>query len=160
TTALDVTVQQQVLSVFEGLARAGRGVLLITHDLAVASEIADRIAVMQDGRIVETGPTRRVLTMPGQVYTRRLMAAVPGAATRGHWLAAGGEAPERKTVARDRRPLLEVDGVSVRFKRPDGDMLDALADVSLVIRPGETLGVVGESGSGKTTLGKVALALQ
>jgi peptide/nickel transport system ATP-binding protein len=160
TTALDVTVQQQVLSVFEGLARAGHGVLLITHDLAVAAQIADRIAVMQDGRIVETGSARPVLTMPGQVYTQRLMAAVPGAATRGHWLAAIGDAPERKTVGCDQRPLLEVDDVSVGFKRPDGDVLDALAGVSLVIRPGETLGVVGESGSGKTTLGKVALALQ
>jgi peptide/nickel transport system ATP-binding protein len=160
TTALDVAVQQQILSVFEGLARAGHGVLLITHDLAVAAQIADRIAVMQHGRIVETGPARSVLMMPGQVYTQRLMAAVPGAATRGHWLAAIGDAPARKAVACDQRPLLEIDNVSVRFKRPGGDMLDALAGVSLVIRPGETLGVVGESGSGKTTLGRVALALQ
>jgi peptide/nickel transport system ATP-binding protein len=160
TTALDVTVQQQVLSVFEGLARVGHGVLLITHDLAVAAQIADRIAVMQDGRIVETGPARLVLTTPGQVCTQRLMAAVPGAATRGHWLAATGEAPLRQTVASEQRPLLEVDGVSVRFQRPDGTPLDALAEASLVVRPGETLGIVGESGSGKTTLGKVALALQ
>jgi peptide/nickel transport system ATP-binding protein len=160
TTALDVTVQQQVLSVFEGLARVGHGVLLITHDLAVAAQIADRIAVMRDGRIVETGPARLVLAEPGQVYTQRLMAAVPGAATRGHWLAATGEAPLRETVASEQRPLLEVDGVSVRFKRPDGKPLDALAEVSLVVRPGETLGIVGESGSGKTTLGRVALALQ
>ncbi len=160
TTALDVTVQQQVLSVFEGLARVGHGVLLITHDLAVAAQIADRIAVMQDGRIVETGPARLVLTTPGQVCTQRLMAAVPGAATRGRWLAATGDAPLRETVASEQRPLLEVDGVSVRFKRPDGTPLDALAEASLVIRRGETLGIVGESGSGKTTLGKVALALQ
>jgi peptide/nickel transport system ATP-binding protein len=160
TTALDVTVQQQVLSVFEGLARAGHGVLLITHDLAVAAQIADRIAVMQDGRIVETGLARLVLITPVQVYTRRLMAAVPGAATRGHWLAATGDAPLRGTVASEQRPLLEMDGVSVRFKRPDGKPLDALAEASLVIRPGETLGIVGESGSGKTTLGRVALALQ
>jgi peptide/nickel transport system ATP-binding protein len=160
TTALDVTVQQQVLSVFEGLARVGHGVLLITHDLAVAAQIADRIAVMRDGRIVETGPARLLLTEPGQVYTQRLMAAVPGAATRGHWLAATGDAPERETVDGDQPPLLEVDEVSVRFKRPDGKPLDALAEASLVIRPGETLGIVGESGSGKTTLGRVALALQ
>jgi peptide/nickel transport system ATP-binding protein len=160
TTALDVTVQQQVLSVFQGLARAGHGVLLITHDLAVAAQIADRIAVMQDGRLVETGPARLVLSAPGQAYTQRLMAAVPGAATRGHWLVTTGDAPKRKTVTSDQPPLLEADDVSVRFKRPDGNTLDALAGVSLVIRPGETLGIVGESGSGKTTLGKVALALQ
>src|SRR5258708_13948931 len=115
---------------------------------------------MQDGRIVETGPAWLVLTTPGQVCTQRLMAAVPGAATRGRWLAATGDAPLRETVASEQRPLLEVDGVAVGFKRPDGRALDARAEASLVIRRGETLGIVGESGSGKTTLGKVALALQ
>jgi len=160
TTALDVTVQQQVLSVFAELARAGHGVLLITHDLAVAAQVTDRIAVMQDGRIVEAGPARQVLTMPGHAYTRRLLAAVPSAATRGHWLAATGNPPVRETVAIDQRPLLEVDDISVSFRRPDGSPLNALAGVSLVVRPGETLGIAGESGSGKTTLGKVALALQ
>jgi peptide/nickel transport system ATP-binding protein len=160
TTALDGTIQQQVLSVFQELARAGHGVLLITHDLAVAAQVADRIAVMQHGRIVEAGPARLVLTKPSQLYTRRLMAAVPGAATRGHWLVATGDAPARATVTCDQPPLLEVNGVSVRFRRPGRNTLDALAGVSLVIRPGETLGVVGESGSGKTTLGKVVLALQ
>jgi peptide/nickel transport system ATP-binding protein len=160
TTALDVTVQQQIISVFAELARAGHGVLLITHDLAVAAQVAHQIAVLQNGRIVEAGPARRVLTTPGQAYTSRLLAAVPGAATRGRWLAATGDAPVREAIAPDQRPLLEVDDVSLRFRLPDGSPLHALAGVSLVVRPGETLGVVGESGSGKTTLGKVALALQ
>jgi peptide/nickel transport system ATP-binding protein len=162
TTALDVTVQQQVLAVFADLARAGHGVLLITHDLAAAAQVAHRIAVMQHGRIVETGPAQQILTAPGHAYARRLRAAVPGAATRGRRLAGTGtgEALLRQTVARDRPPLLEVDDVSVRFKRPDGSVLDALDRVSLLVRPGETLGIVGESGSGKTTLAKVALALQ
>jgi peptide/nickel transport system ATP-binding protein len=98
--------------------------------------------------------------MPRQAYTQRLIAAVPGAATRGRWLEATGAAPARAAISAEQRPLLEVDDVSLRFRRPDGSALHALAGVSLVVRPGETLGVVGESGSGKTTLGKVALALQ
>jgi peptide/nickel transport system ATP-binding protein len=160
TTALDVTVQQQVLSVFRDLARAGHGVLLITHDLAAAAQVSDRIAVMRNGRIVETGPTGRILARPDQPYTARLIAAAPGADTLGQWLAAKGDAPERKAAASDSRPLLEADNVSVSFRRPDGASLVALAGVSLVVRPGETLGVVGESGSGKTTLARVVLALQ
>jgi peptide/nickel transport system ATP-binding protein len=160
TTALDVSVQQQILSVFADLARAGHGILLITHDLAVAAQVAHRIAVMQNGRIVEAGPARQVLTVPRQVYTQRLIAAVPGAATRGRWLAAAGDAPISEVVAGDRQLLLEMEDVSVRYRRPDGSALDALVGASLVVRSGETLGVVGESGSGKTTLGRVALALQ
>lgn len=160
TTALDVTVQQQILSVFAELARAGHGVLLITHDLAVAAQVADRIAVMQDGLIVEAGPARRVLMMPAHAYTQHLLAAVPSAVTRGKRLAAIGDAPARVAVIGDQPPLLEIRDASVRFRRPDGSPLDALAGVSLRVQSGETLGIVGESGSGKTTLGKVALALQ
>lgn len=161
TTALDVTVQQQILSVFAALARAGHGILLITHDLAVAVRVADQIAVMQHGRIVEAGPARRMLTTPAHPHTQRLMAAVPGRATRTGRLLATADAPGRKVAAaNNQQPVLEIDDVSVSFRRPDGSLLDALARVSLVVRPGETLGVVGESGSGKTTLGRVALALQ
>lgn len=161
TTALDVTVQQQILSVFAGLARAGHGILLITHDLAVAAQVSDQIAVMQHGRIVEAGPTRKILTTPTHLHTQRLMAAVPGRVARGSRPAATPKPPRRKAgVAGDLQPVLEIDDVSVGFKKPDGSVLDALAGVSLVVRPGETLGVVGESGSGKTTLGRVALALQ
>jgi len=190
TTALDVTVQQQILSVFAELARAGHGVLLITHDLAVAAQVSHRIAVMQYGRIVETGPVERVLSMPSHAYTQQLMAAVPGAATRGQRLAIPAQPRPRQTrsaqasqaaqvrevssadqqlilkqaqmraaIRAESQPILEVNNVSLNFKRPDGLPLHALASVSLVVRPGETLGVVGESGSGKTTLGKVALAL-
>ena len=160
TTALDVTIQQQILSLFAALARAGHGVLLITHDLAVAGQISHRMAVMHGGRIVEHGTARAVLKTPSQHYTRRLLAAVPDASTRGRWLAAAGDAPQQPAIAADQEPLLEVKDVSLGFQRPDGSLLPALERVSLVVRPGETLGIVGESGSGKTTLGKVVLALQ
>jgi peptide/nickel transport system ATP-binding protein len=160
TTALDVTVQQQVLSVFGDLARAGHGVLLITHDLAVAAQVADRIAVMQDGRIVEIGPARSVLTKPREAYTRRLMAAVPGRTRDRGLVSAGAEPVRRPPQPGQGPPLLAVNDVSVGFRRPDGRRLDALAGVSVEVRQGETLGVVGESGSGKTTLGRVVLGLQ
>jgi peptide/nickel transport system ATP-binding protein len=149
TTALDVTIQQQILSVFADLARAGHGVLLITHDLAVAAQIAHRIAVMQNGVIVEAGPARPVLAAPTHPYTQRLRAAVPGTTTRGRHLPREGS-----------KPILDVDDVRVSFRRRDGSVFDALAGTSLVIHAGETVGIVGESGSGKTTLAKVALALQ
>jgi peptide/nickel transport system ATP-binding protein len=161
TTALDVTVQRQILSVFADLARAGHGMLLITHDLAVAAQVADQIAVMRNGEIVETGPARRILTTPAHIDTQRLLAAVPGRTMRDSRLAVTAKAPAREaSAAGEQHPVLEIDNVSVSFRRPDGSVLDALAGVSLVVRPGETLGVVGESGSGKTTLGRVALALQ
>lgn len=166
TTALDATVQKQVLKVFTELAQAGHGVLLITHDLGVVAEVADRVIVMQKGRLVESGGARQVLNAPEHPYTRRLLAAIPTAATRGNWLS--GENPLNTHTA----PLiaspatattdiaLQVDRVSVAFTRPDGSAMNAVNQVSLQVRRGETLGIVGESGSGKTTLGKVILALQ
>ncbi|MFS2175423.1 dipeptide ABC transporter ATP-binding protein [Rhizobium pisi] len=160
TTALDATVQQQVLSVFKGLASVGFGVLLITHDLAVAAQLAERVAVMQNGRLVESGPAQDVLSAPQHAYTRRLLAAVPTGATRGRRLSAPDAAPAYSRAPVDGEPLLQVRNVSVGFRRPDGSLLEAVSDVSLQIGRGETLGIVGESGSGKTTLGKIALALR
>ncbi|MCG8709877.1 ABC transporter ATP-binding protein [Brenneria sp. 4F2] len=169
TTALDATVQQQILKVFSALAQVGHGVLLITHDLAVVSQIADRVIVMQKGELVETGVVGQVLSAPRHPYTRQLLAAIPTAATRGKWLA--GENPLHdlsagilSSVIASNRQLppvaLKVDQVSVSFTRPDGGRMDAVKQVSLQVGRGETLGIVGESGSGKTTLGKVILALQ
>lgn len=159
TTALDVTVQQQILSVFQALAKAGHGILLITHDLAVAAQLADRIAVMQNGELVETGPAREVLRKPRHAYTQRLLSAVPSAATRGRWLSTSGTRPVKAQPERS-QPILALRDIAVRFTRPDRSVTHAANGVSLHVYPGETLGIVGESGSGKTTIGKVALALR
>ncbi|MBB3428946.1 peptide/nickel transport system ATP-binding protein [Rhizobium sp. BK312] len=160
TTALDVSVQKRVLAIFRELAAAGHGILLITHDLAVAAQLADRVAVMQRGRVVETGPARLLLSDPRHDYTRQLLAAVPTTAKRGRRLSAPDvPLPPRQPVRSGER-LLEIGNVSMSFRRADGSLLRAVSNVSLHIDRGETLGVVGESGSGKTTLGKIALALQ
>ncbi|MDX6916027.1 ABC transporter ATP-binding protein [Pectobacterium carotovorum] len=170
TTALDATVQKQVLKVFTALAQAGHGVLLITHDLAVVAEVADRVIVMQQGSLVEGGEARQILSAPTHPYTRKLLAAIPTASTRGKWLAGAdplqsGIAPSPASLAADHTNtddaiVLTAEQIAVSFKRPDGSRMQAVNQVSLQIKRGETLGIVGESGSGKTTLGKVILALQ
>lgn len=160
TTALDVSVQKKVLAIFKELAAAGHGILLITHDLSVAAQLADRVAVMQKGQLVEIGPARSVLADPQHDYTRRLLAAVPTAANRGQRLGEPGTPlPGRDTIRSDQH-LLEIREISMSFRRADGSRLQAVKKVSFHIDRGETLGIVGESGSGKTTLGKLALALQ
>ncbi|WP_323635666.1 ABC transporter ATP-binding protein [Pectobacterium polaris] len=170
TTALDATVQKQVLKVFTALAQAGHGVLLITHDLAVVAEVADRVIVMQQGSLVEGGEAKQILSAPTHPYTRKLLAAIPTASTRGKWLAGAdplqsGIAPSPASLTADHTNTddtiaLTADRIAVSFKRPDGSRMQAVNQVSLQIKRGETLGIVGESGSGKTTLGKVILALQ
>lgn len=166
TTALDATVQKQVLKVFKGLAQAGHGVLLITHDLAVVADIADRVIVMQQGQQRESGAARQILSAPQHPYTQKLIAAVPTAQTRGRWLTGQDPlatlqtpppvSPSTPTIT----PVLRINQVSRAFRLPNGARLQAVNQVSLEVARGETLGIVGESGSGKTTLGKLVLALQ
>ena len=160
TTALDVSVQKRVLAIFKELAAAGHGILLITHDLSVAAQLADRVAVMQKGQLVEIGPARSVLSDPQHDYTQQLLAAVPTAANRGRRLSAADTPLPLRELVRSGERLLEICNVSMSFRHTDGSLLRAVRDVSLHIGSGETLGVVGESGSGKTTLGKIALAVQ
>jgi peptide/nickel transport system ATP-binding protein len=158
TTALDVTVQAQILQLLEELqAETGMGLLLITHDLGVVAEVADRVAVMNAGEIVETGPVREIFKDPQHPYTRKLMAAVPG---RGGWSAGVDQ------TARD-EPLLRVEGLSKHYpvttgllRRSTGEVVRALEDASFTLQTGETLGVVGESGSGKSTLARTLLKLE
>ena len=152
TTALDVTLQAQVLTLLreQQLARQV-GMLFITHDLAVAHQIADTIAVMKEGQIVEVGIREQIFRAPQADYTRQLLAASPRL---------GGAPLPALPTARAAVPLLEVVALNIRFPIRGGlfrrttDTLHAVNNVSLTLSEGETLALVGESGSGKTTLGR------
>jgi peptide/nickel transport system ATP-binding protein len=147
TTALDVTVQAQILRLLEDLQKeTGMGLLLITHDLGVVAEIADRVVVMNAGEIVERGSVRAVFKQPTHPYTRKLIGAAPG-----H----GGFARASCGSPAGPEPLLRVVGVSKNY----GSVM-ALQSASFSLMPGETLAIVGESGSGKSTLAKTLLRLE
>ncbi|MHC2002054.1 dipeptide ABC transporter ATP-binding protein [Methylobacterium sp. CM6241] len=168
TTSLDVTVQAQVLQVLAGRVRAGAGLLLISHDLAVVAGIADRVLVMRHGRVVDSGPTAEVLTRPRHPYTKGLIAAIPSSASRGRRLTGAAQAIHRD--GGDPRPaprqevVLEVRGIAKHYAGAAGYgrpafATKALDDVSFVVRAGEVVGLVGESGSGKSTCAKIVLGL-
>ncbi|MDO8211996.1 ABC transporter ATP-binding protein [Conexibacter sp. CPCC 206217] len=162
TTALDVTVQAQILDLIQELQRElTMGVLLITHDLGVVGRIADRVVVMNRGEVVERGETARILSRPSDPYTVKLLESLPrlDVAKRSH----GGAAPEPGDRPQD--PALETDGLEVIFSRRRGAIgrrvasVRAVDDVSLTVGAGKTLGLVGESGCGKTTLGRAIVQL-
>ncbi|TQL47763.1 peptide/nickel transport system ATP-binding protein [Homoserinimonas aerilata] len=170
TTALDVTVQAQVLDLLGRLKASGTALLLISHDLAVVSSIADRVAVMRAGQIAEQGPTEQVLRRPEHPYTKQLLRSVPSDVPRGQRLsvepprgsvleALKGRDAEETPGAPD-APALEARGLVKEFRRPGADPLRAVDDVSFVLPAGTTLGLVGESGSGKTTVARLALGLE
>ncbi|MFI4995075.1 MAG: dipeptide ABC transporter ATP-binding protein [Hyphomicrobiales bacterium] len=148
TSALDVTTQAQVLRLMRELRDEHRhGVLFVTHDFGVVAEVADRIAVMQAGRIVEIGEARAVLNTPRDAYTRKLIAAVPRAEPR--------PASSRNSEG---QVSLEIAHLNKTY-RLGARSVAALKDVSFGLDKGRTLGIVGESGSGKSTLAKVAIRL-
>ncbi|MEU6014411.1 ABC transporter ATP-binding protein [Streptomyces sp. NPDC047515] len=155
TTALDVTVQAEILDLLRRLAvETGTGVLLVTHNMGVVADFADRVAVMYHGEIVETGPVEDVLLRPSHEYTERLLAAVPRLSV----AEAGRPAAPAAADRPDTEPVVELRGISVVFGRGKG-AVRALDGVSLAVYAGETLGLVGESGSGKSTASRVALGL-
>ncbi|MEV6496762.1 ABC transporter ATP-binding protein [Streptomyces prunicolor] len=155
TTALDVTVQAEILDLLRALAAdSGTGVLLVTHNMGVVADFADRVAVMLEGEIVETGAVEDVLLRPTHEYTRRLLAAVPRLAVTGSGSGSGSVVGEEVEGA----PVVELRDVSVQFGRGPR-AVRALEEVSLTVRAGETVGLVGESGSGKSTAARVALGL-
>ncbi len=152
TTALDVTVQAQILALLKEIqTRSGMAMLFITHDLGIVRKIADRVAVMTEGKVVEEGPTESVFTSPQAPYTRHLLAAEPK-----------GSAPPPKP---DAPIIVETENLKVWFPVKRGlmrrtvDHIKAVDGIDLTVRRGETLGIVGESGSGKTTLGFAILRL-
>jgi len=166
TTALDVTVQAQILELLESLKARGTAILLISHDLAVVGRIADRIAVMSAGRIVEQGRAARLLAAPRQEQTRRMIAAIPVDKPRGTRLTAppAEASPVVPVVALAAMPapgevVLETIGLVKNFRQPDGTVMSAVDGISFQLARGTTLGLVGESGSGKTTTARLLLAL-
>jgi peptide/nickel transport system ATP-binding protein len=157
TTALDVTTQAQILRLIRDLqARRGMAVMFITHDFGVVAEIADRVAVMQHGRIVEEGRAADILERPRHPYTAKLIAAIPDMEA-GAGLGDGRAAP--------RAPVLDVEGLTKTYTLGGGlfrapRTVAAVRDVSFTLGRGETLGIVGESGSGKSSVGRCLVRLQ
>ncbi|GAU83742.1 ABC transporter ATP-binding protein [Bosea sp. BIWAKO-01] len=152
TTALDVTTQAQILKLIDNLRRKhGTAVLFITHDFGVVAEIADRIAVLKQGKLVEEGTADAVLSHPRHDYTKRLLAAVPSMTP-----------PERPPIA-ETVPVLSVEKLGKVYRKRSffrpGREVKAADDISFTLARGETLGLVGESGSGKSTVGRCCLRL-
>jgi len=156
TTALDVTTQARILELLKRLiAEDGSSLILITHDLAVVADMADRIAIMKDGAVVESGETAGLFSDLRHPYSRMLMAATSYAPRR----------QRRPAGAKAETPILEVDAIGREYLLPGRPIfgapraMRAVDGVGFAIRRGENVGLVGESGSGKSTLARVILAL-
>ena len=174
TTALDVTIQAEILALIDRLKReTGMAVLLITHDMAVVAQMADRVAVMYRGALVEQGEVGQIFAAPRELYTRTLLAAVPRLGEMRDQpgpipmrsLGASAAATPARPAAAPRGVLLEVEHLTTRFpvrssvlRRPIANV-HAVEDVSFTIAKGETLSLVGESGCGKSSCGRSIVRL-
>ncbi|RYY75638.1 MAG: ABC transporter ATP-binding protein [Gammaproteobacteria bacterium] len=156
TTALDVTVQAQILALIKKLQKTHNlAVIFITHDLGVASQMADKIIVMEKGKLVEQGTTEQIFTQPSQPYTKKLLSAVLTTSK-----------PTSSLAEKTEPPFFQVKRLRTYFPKFSGTFIKRLVsthkavdDISLTINRGEILGVVGESGSGKSTLGRSIMRL-
>ncbi len=187
TTALDVTVQKSIIALMKSLQQKYQmGMLYISHDLGVVSQIADEVAVMFRGKVVESGPVSNIFNQPAHPYTKGLIGCRPGMGWRPAKLPVVADfidadarnqtpafteitATERQNRHRrlyDSEPLISVENLKVYFRENTSllnfkkQFIKAVDGVSFAVYPGETLGLVGESGSGKTTLGRALLRLQ
>ncbi|WP_420000017.1 ABC transporter ATP-binding protein [Streptomyces boninensis] len=155
TTALDVTVQAEILDLLRGLQKdLGSAVLIITHDMGVVADLADRVVVMKQGEVVEEAPVERLFAAPQHEYTRKLLAAVPKPPAPGSVESAPEAAQEAEAAT------LRVTDLEVEYPGRLGQKgFKAVHGVSLAIGPGKILGLVGESGSGKSTIGRAIVGL-
>ncbi|MFN8087068.1 MAG: ABC transporter ATP-binding protein [Microbacterium sp.] len=153
TTALDVTVQAEILELLRRLRdETGTAILLITHNMGVVADLADRVAVMLNGELVETGPVREIFAAPRHQYTRTLLSAVPRVQLVDRPLPASADAAAT--------PVVEAKGLVIEYPgRLGSPTFRAVHEIDFAIRPGEVLGLVGESGSGKTTIGRAIAGL-
>jgi peptide/nickel transport system ATP-binding protein len=151
TTALDVTVQAEILDLMRGLrTKLNSAILLITHDMGVVADMSDEILVMKDGVAVEHGSADQIFNRPQHPYTQSLLAAVPKL----------GRSKRRAPVDAGKAPVMKMENVTIAYpKRGRIPEFVAVRDFSLEIFPGEIVGLVGESGSGKTTVGRAAIGL-